>query len=464
MLGGISLFSQTSGDRYFEQKEYQQAMQAYIRMLQVESADGRRIIHYSPEVLTRIGICAFHMSMLDPAVKVLKYVHEKTPSYGLAALYLGFTFEKQGKYGLAQNTYSEYNDYAMDDPAREAMKARYYYVQRAVDKKRARNIAARGVGSVASYPTQNMVVLDLICSGQDLRGLVISKGLTSLVIDDLTRIGDLRIVPRDRVYELIQALDWQPADLKNPENLNKLQQMLGVGTIIYGEMRTPDSNTLSIRQRTLTFSGGPQAKETNYEGNIKNLIVLQKKMVLGVLSVLGIQLNSSQVTQLKNPATQNLNAFYSYAYAVHALDLGRYSEAQEYFKKALHLDPGFVQADLHYVSPDIFEIMQSGDWAVLQTGINRNILTQTRRRYGSEGYDAWVSLNPIDRLQEMGIYLDAGFIPGSDSRTPLEEIDITDLFDQTVIDGLPDPPDPPGAHYPEAPWYLPDPPAPPHRP
>jgi tetratricopeptide (TPR) repeat protein len=464
MLGGISLFSQTAGDRYFEQREYQQAMQAYIQMLQVETTDGRRIIRYSPEVMTRIGICAFHMSMLDASVKVFKYVQSKTPAYALATLYLGLTYEKQEKLQLAQDTYAEYNVYDMDDPAREAMKARYYYIQRSIYKKSARNLAARGTGPAASYPVQSMVVLDLIYSGQDQRGSVISEGLTALVIDDLSHLSGLQVVPRDRVVELIHALDWQPADLKNPDNLERLQQMLGVGMVVYGELLMPDSNMLNIRQRTLTFTGVRQAKETNFEGSIKDLVILQKRMVLSVLKALNYQLNASQINELKSPATQNLGAFFSYAFAIHALDQGRYTEAQEYFRKALDLDPRFIQAELYYTSPDIFEVMQSGDWAVLQTAINGRILKQTSGKYGAEGYDAWVSLNPIDRLQEMGTYLDAGFIPGSDSRNPFEEIDLTDFFDQEEIQALPDPPNPPGAHYPEVPWYLPDPPAPPHRP
>jgi tetratricopeptide (TPR) repeat protein len=464
MLSGISLFSQTTGDRYFEQREYQQAMQAYIQILQVETTDGRRIIRYSPEVMTRIGICAFHMSMLDAAVKVFKYVQSKTPAYALASLYLGLTYEKQGKFQLAQNTYAEYNVYDIDDPVREALKARSYYIQRSIYKKSARNLAARGPGPAASYPVQNVAVLDLIYTGQDLRGSVISKGLTALVIDDLSHLSGLQVVPRDEVVELIHALDWQPADLKNQENLERLQQMLGVGMVIFGELFTPSSNTLNVRQRTLTFTGVRQAKETNFEGNIKDLVILQKKIVLSVLKDLNYPLNAGQINELKNPATQNLSAFYSYAFAIHALDQGRYTEAQEYFRKALDLDPRFIQAELYYTSPDIFEVMQSGDWAVLQTGINGRILKRTSGKYGAEGYDAWVSLNPIDRLQEMGTYLDAGFIPGSDSRNPFEGIDLTVFFGQEEILALPDPPNPPGAHYPEAPWYLPDPPAPPHRP
>ncbi|MFC1569858.1 tetratricopeptide repeat protein [bacterium] len=465
MLGCTGLSTQ-NGDTYFSQKEYQKAMQAYIQSMQVRSVDGKRYIRYSPEIMTKIGISALNMDMWAGAIKVFTHVNNKTPSYGAAYFYLGMCYERQGKFKQAQNIYSNYSMLSINDPGREAMKGRLYYLKKQQYIKEAKMMAARGPGDQSGFPTQRMVVLDFHYDGSDLRGTVLSLGLASLVIDDLNRIGGFQVVPRERIYQLMQAMGWQAGDLNNVENLERIQKLLKVGTVIHGKLQMAGGGTMKISQRTLTFTGVRHVKESDFNGKIQNIMLLQKKIVLNILKDLDIQLTSSQTNILKIPATRSLKAFLNYAYALYALDHSQYYVAQDYLKKAIEIDPDFVVADQITVSSDIFDAVQSSDWMAMQKKLNKIFRIDSDKSDVDFGYDAWVNLGPIDRLQEMGRYLDAGFIPGSDSREAFEELDLGELMElfPDFSEGLPDPPNPPESHYPVDPWYLPDPPPPPHRP
>ncbi|MBN2105111.1 tetratricopeptide repeat protein [bacterium] len=466
MLGCTGLSKQTQGDAYFSQKEYQKAMQSYINSLQVRSQDGSRYIRYSPEIMTKIGISALNMNMLDGAIKVFRYVNQKSPSYGAAYFYLGMCYERQGKSKLALPIYANYKALNEGDPARDAMKGRLYFLNKQQYIQEAKKMAARGPDDQADFSSQRMVVLDFHYAGSDLKGTIISAGIASLVIHDFNRIGGFQVVPREKTVQLMQALGWSPRDLENIDHVEKLQRLLNVGTVVQGKIEMRGSGILKIDQRTLTFTGVRHIKESDIEGELKNIIVLQKKIVLNVLSDLGVQLTASQMNRLKMPSTRNFQAFLNYAYALYALDHDQYDTAQKYLASAVKLDPGFILADQIMASPDVFKATQNRDWMALQTKMITLLKIGPSTQTTDVGYDAWVHLGPVDRLQEMGWYLDAGFIPGSDSREAFEEINIGELADlfPDLTKGLPDPPDPPNTHYPVDPWYLPDPPPPPHRP
>ena len=466
MLSCTSVSNQSQGDHYLSQKEYQKAMQAYIGSIQTRSMDGNRYIRYSPEVMTKIGIAALNMEMWSGATKVFNYVNNKTPSYGLAHFYLGMCYERQNKIRRAQQVYTGYKDLNIKDPAREAMKGRLYYLNRQQYVRETRMMAARGPGSQSAFPTQRMVVLDFHYGGSNERGKILSLGLASLIIDDLNRIGGFQVVPREKTFQLMQAMGMRSGDLDNIDNIEKVQKLLQVGTVVQGRLEMTGGGNVRINHRTLTFTGVRHVKESDVKGNLENFLVLQKKLVLNIMKDLDIQLSASQISLLRRPATTSMKAFMNYAYALYALDRSQYVMAQNYLKEAIAIDPDFSAADQYVVSPDIFDAVQTSEWAVMQSRLSRLLKIGPAGVAESTGYGSLVSLNPIVRLQEMGLYLDAGFIPGNDSREAFEEINLGDMSElfPDLTEGLPDPPDPPDTHYPVDPWYLPDPPPPPHRP
>jgi len=467
MLGFTRLSAQSQGDVYFQQKEYQKAMQSYIRSLKSQSMDGDRYIRYTPEIMTKIGISAFNLNMLDGAIKVFRYINKKTPSYGPAYFYCGLCYERQGKYKQAWQTYLNYKAIRDSDPARDAMKGRLFFLTKQQYERDAKRMAARGPGAPLSFSKQSIAVLDFHYRGSDAKGKVLSAGIASLVIDDLNRIGGFQVVPREKTVLLLTAMGWQSGDLEYIENIKKLQGMLKVGTVIQGQLQLSGSGFMKIHQRTVTFNGAADIRESDFEGELQNFVVLQKRIVLNTVKNLGIQLTASQMDRMKIPATYDLNAFLNYSYALYALDHHQYHVAQNYLMNAVKIDPGFALADEIMANPEIFMATQTTDWMALQTKMNALMKIEPTGKMEDIGYGAWVHIGPLDRLQEMGYYLDAGFIPGSDSREAFEEISFSELADYFFPDltvGLPDPPDPPGKHYPVDPWFLPDPPPPPHRP
>ncbi|MBN1782126.1 tetratricopeptide repeat protein [bacterium] len=461
MLGCTSMSTQ-NGDAFFAQNDYERAMQAYIRSLQVQTADGKRYIRYQPVAMTRIGISAMQLNMVDGAIKVFNFILRKTPDYGPAHFFLGVCYEKKGDLKKAQQIYAGYDRLPADDPSRDAMKGRLYAVREQMYSKEARLLAAKGPGPASEYPLDRIVVLDFRYGGSDLRGTIIAKGVASLIISDLDRMGGFQVIPRDKLMQLQKYMGWQSNESSQIENVEKIQRMMGAGSVLQGDMRLAGSGQLNFHQRTILFSGIRGVRESDVQGQLSDIVLLEKKMVVNLLKDLGIRLTDLQRTRLREPATRSVRAFFNYAYALHALDLGQYETAQLYLAKALEEDPAFAMAEQILAATDIFLAVQTPDLALLCKTMAKRLRYKSGGFGAESDYDALASAQSIDRLQQMGWYLDAGFIPGSDSRDPFEGIDFDDFTD-LLPDGLPDPPDPP-APYPLDPWYLPDPPPPPHRP
>lgn len=86
---------------------------------------------------------------------------------------------------------------------------------------------------------------------------------------------------------------------------------------------------------------------TRSEGEINDLFVAQKKMVVDILNDLGTPFDSLPKEirdSISRFHTRNFEAFRAFSSGLNALDAGRYAEAKAFFQKAKELDPNFQLA------------------------------------------------------------------------------------------------------------------------
>jgi hypothetical protein len=142
------------------------------------------------------------------------------------------------------------------------------------------------------------------------------------------------------------------------------------------------------------------------------------------------------------------------------MDLGNFSAARRYFEDALSVDSGFLAARNRIVTPELYAVTQISN--VVQMNSKVAQLLGSVQFEGETGSVSDFTVKPSDRLQEMGLFMDAGFIPSNDSRKAYEE---AVALDAVIIEPtekmLVDPPLPP--FIPDQ-WFLPGPPTPPNKP
>jgi len=89
---------------------------------------------------------------------------------------------------------------------------------------------------------------------------------------------------------------------------------------------------------------GEVTDPTRSDGSLRNLLQLEKDIVVGLADRLGYTLSEAERRAILENGTQNLAAFLAYSRALEAEDRGDYQAAAQYYQQAVRADPGFTQA------------------------------------------------------------------------------------------------------------------------
>jgi hypothetical protein len=182
-------------------------------------------------------------------------------------------------------------------------------------------------------------------------------------------------------------------------------------------------------------------------------------MVLRIVSDLGLTLTPEQERQIAGPATRDFKAFAYFSYGLNDMDAGKFDSAQKFFRKSVELDPDFFMAQDWIVGPDIYRATHLSQFAAMDEQVSVLMGKKGGVVGPSKEAGGAFAVTPTGRLQELGAFMDAGFIPGNDSR------DFGDSYfsynpPATGPQALPVAPTPPIT---PSRWVLPGPPNPPGR-
>src|SRR5436190_1052730 len=111
-------------------------------------------------------------------------------------------------------------------------------------------------------------------------------------------------------------------------------------------------------------------------GTFKQLLDLEKQLVFGLTSELGIQLTEAERQRILRQGTKNLAAFLAYSKGLEALDRGDYRAAAAAFAQAVHADPSFQQAQQQQQAAEAAPVLQAsaGDLVTVIQAVDQNPL------------------------------------------------------------------------------------------
>jgi len=126
----------------------------------------------------------------------------------------------------------------------------------------------------------------------------------------------------------------------------------------------------SVCRRRWCAATGAFGRAPRRTATFKQLLDLEKQLVFGLTSELGIQLTEAERQRILRQGTKNLAAFLAYSTGLEALDRGDYRAAGGAFAQAVRADPSFQQAQQQQQAAEAAPVLQAspGDLAsVIQT-------------------------------------------------------------------------------------------------
>jgi TolB-like protein len=279
----------------------------------------------------------------DTAVVVANAGQMLAPSDALGAMVVGGCQEKDGRYDLA---YATYTDFATRYPQARGIAGVRALAQlslRAQATQTAKLAVARESTLTAQPPEPSTLAILPVTIAGDSTLQPLSRGLAEMLTSDLAMIRSLRLLERMQIGTLLDELKLAQSARTDPATAARVGRLLRAERMVQGvaaiTQNGPVRMTAAVVSGDGTVRSGAQAN-----GTFKQLLDLEKQLVFGLATQLGIQVTDAERQRILRQGPKNLAAFLAYSQGLEALDRGDYRAAAAAFGAAVRADPSFQAA------------------------------------------------------------------------------------------------------------------------
>ena len=309
----------------------------------------------------RLAAALMAAGRCDTAVVVARAGQRLAPANALGPLVVGGCQEKDGRYDLAFATYS---DFAAQHPQARGVAAVRAKAQIAL-RTQAELTARQALASESTLtrlppePSTLAVLPVTISAGGDSTFQPLSRGLAALITSDLAMIRTLRLLERVQIGALLDELKLGQTQRGDPATAARVGRLLRAERMVQGiasiTANGPVRLSASVVRGDGTVRSGAQAN-----GTFKELLDLEKQLVFGLASQLGIQLTDAERQSILRQGPRNLAAFLAYSQGLEALDRRDYRGAAAAFGAAVRADPNFQAAQEQQQAAEAAPAVQGG--------------------------------------------------------------------------------------------------------
>jgi serine/threonine protein kinase len=182
--------------------------------------------------------------------------------------------------------------------------------------------------SIAILPFQN--------SSQDPSMEFLSKEIPANIINSLSRLPDLRVVPRTTVFRY--------ADRES--DLATIGQDLGVTSVLTGQVNVIGEN-LIIRAELVNIKNDSQIWGDRFERKITDLLDIEEEITKEISEALQLHLTGEEKAKLIKRYTENIEAYRAYMegrFWWNKRSQEGFAKANLLFNKAIEIDPNYALA------------------------------------------------------------------------------------------------------------------------
>jgi tetratricopeptide (TPR) repeat protein len=279
----------------------------------------------------------------DSAVVVANAGQMLAPGEALGPMVVGGCQEKDGRYDLAFATYTDFANRYPQARGVAAVRALAQLALRTQATQSAKLALAREstLTSLAPEPSSIAVLPLTIAGDSSLQPL--SRGLAELMLSDLAMVRSLHLLERIQVGALLDELKLGQIGRADPSTAARVGRLLRAERMVQGVATITENGPVRM-SATVVRGDGTVRSGAQANGTFKQLLDLEKQLVFGLATELGIQLTEAERQRILRQGTKNLAAFLAYSQGLEALDRGDYRAAAAAFSAAVRADPSFQEA------------------------------------------------------------------------------------------------------------------------
>ena len=261
-----------------------------------------------PEVLNRIGIRYYEGKQWTLAQGALDASFRIKPTF-TAAVYLGLTNEATGRFGDAEGFYRSAGSLSTTPAQQRELDRRLADLGRTRLRYEARQAIARESTLTATPPEPGTIAVmpwAYVGSNESLRPL--GYGIAQLVVTDLSKIGSLKLVERERVQVLLDELELASGGHVDPRTAARAGRLLRAERVVQGLVRQTRDG-VELEATVLRTSDGTVEATSEAGDRLERLFGLEKTVVLGLLERIDVRVTPAELRAITERPAQDLQAF-----------------------------------------------------------------------------------------------------------------------------------------------------------
>lgn len=295
-------------------------------------------------VLTRLGIAYYDAKDFGKARDALRATLVVEPNSYAAAIYLGLAYEELGNLDSARVSYTRAGAMRISSSQREELNNRLTLLTRLELQQDARTALAQEATITQSPPVANTIAVFPFRyrgSNEELRPL--ERGLSHLIVADLSKVSRLRLLERERVQALLDEMRLADSGRVEAATGARSGRMLRAASVVQGSLQDQqnqlrlDANVVNATNAQITATGAATDR-------LQQLFEVEKQVVIQLLERMGITLSPAERRAISERPTADLQAFLAFSRGLEAEDRGDFQEAANQFNAAVARDPNFRTA------------------------------------------------------------------------------------------------------------------------
>ena len=315
----------------------------------IPSLEQERAAHPAdPALLTRLGAAYYSADRYNDARETLRASLSLNSRSYPATVYLGLAYEQLGELDSARAVFTRAGRLAMSSDQRKSLDGHLLLLTRKELVRDARTALAREDTLTASAPVPNTVaVLPFRYRGtnEDMRPL--ERGLSQLVLTDLGKVNQLRLLERERVQALVDEMRLGDSGRVEAASAARSGRLLRAERVVQGALQDPAAGQLRLDAAVVNAKSSSVVASGSAQDPLPQLFDMEKQVVMELLDRMGITLSPAERRAVSERPTADLQAFLAYSRGLVAEDRGDFAAAEEQYDAALARDPNFRAAREH---------------------------------------------------------------------------------------------------------------------
>src|SRR6267143_4088116 len=295
------------------------------------------------QIRFRLAAALMAAGQCDSAVVVVKAAQMLAPGEALGPMVVGGCQEKDGRYDLAFATYTDFAKRYPQARGVAAVRALAQLALRTQATQTAKTALAREstFTNLAPEPATIAVLPLTIAGDSSLQPL--SRGLAELMVSDLAMVRSLRLLERIQIGALLDEMELGQSGRADTSTAARMGRLLRAERMVQGVAAITVNGPVRM-SATVVSGDGTVRSGAQANGTFTQLLELEKQLVFGLATQLGIQLTDAERQRILRQGPRNLAAFLAYSQGLEALDRGDYGAAAAAFGASVRADPSFQAA------------------------------------------------------------------------------------------------------------------------